>query len=89
MKLSNKYIATIAIGALALTSCSDMLDVTSPSKKDDATVMELMDRFTLAQIMGFIQLAQKTQAVNVLALLLDYKNARFADFDAMDEFTLE
>ena len=33
--------------------------------------------------------AQEAQAVNVLALLLEYKNAHFADFDPMDEFTLE
>ena len=37
----------------------------------------------------FIQTAQEAQAVNVLALLLEYKNAHFADFDPMDEFTLE
>ncbi len=51
MKLSNKYIATIAIGALALTSCSDMLDVTSPSKKDDATVFA-NEEYTLQALYG-------------------------------------
>ena len=32
---------------------------------------------------------KRPKAVNVLALLLDYKNARFPDFGPMGEFTLE
>ncbi len=58
-------------------------------RMDDVSVMEQMDLFTLAQITGFIAAAQEAQAVNVLALLLEYKNAHFADFAPMDEFTLE
>ena len=58
-------------------------------KKDDVSVANLLDLATFAQIMGFIKIAQEAKAVNVLALLLDYKNAHFADFDPMDEFTLE
>ena len=58
-------------------------------RKDDLGVMELMDDFTLAQITEFIAAAQEANANNVLAALLDYKNAHFADFDPMAEFTLE
>ena len=57
--------------------------------KDDLSVMDLMPGFTLAQIMDFIAAAQEANATNVLAALLEYKNAHFADFDPMDEFTLE
>ena len=38
MKLSNKYIAIAAVGTLALTSCSDTLDVSSPSQLDSKVV---------------------------------------------------
>ncbi len=58
-------------------------------RKDDLTVMDLMPGFTLAQITEFIAAAQEANAVNVLAALLEYKNANFADFDPMEEFTLE
>jgi hypothetical protein len=58
-------------------------------RKDDASVADRLDSFTLAQITEFIQTAQQAQAVTVLALLLEYKNAHYADFDPMDEFTLE
>ena len=58
-------------------------------KKDDTSVSDRFDTFTLAQITDFIHTAQEANAVNVLALLLDYKNSHFADFDPMDEFTLE
>ena len=57
--------------------------------KDDVSVMEYAGGFTLAQITEFIRIAQESSAVNVLAQLLEYKNAHFADFDPMDEFTLE
>lgn len=58
-------------------------------RKNDESVMTMMDGFTLAQITEFIQAAREAKAGNVLALLLDYKNARFPDFDPMDEFTQE
>ena len=58
-------------------------------KKDDVSVVNLMGSFTLAQITEFVKTAQEANAVNVLALLLDYKNTHFADFDPMEEFTLE
>ena len=67
----------------------DRITVWDRVRKDDVSVMDLIERFTLAQVMELIQTAQEAQAVNVLALLLEYKNAHFADFDPMDEFTLE
>ncbi len=67
----------------------DRVTVWDRVRKDDTTVMDLMPGFTLAQITEFIAAAQEAGATNVLAALLEYKNARFADFDPMDEFTLE
>jgi hypothetical protein len=67
----------------------DRITVWDRVKKDDVSVMRQMERFTLAQITEMIGLAQEANAVNVLAALLEYKNANFADFDPMDEFTLE
>ena len=67
----------------------DRITVWDRVRNDDISVMDMMNAFTLAQIMEFIKTAQEANAVNVLALLLDYKNAHFADFDPMDEFTLE
>ena len=58
-------------------------------KKDDISAAQWFDRFTLAQITEFIRLAQENNAVNVLAQLLEYKNTHFAEFDPMDEFTLD
>ncbi len=67
----------------------DRITVRGRISKDDLSVMEIMDGFTLAQITEFIAAAQEAKAVNVLAALLEYKNAHFADFDPMAEFTLE
>ena len=72
-----------------IVSLLDKWTVWDRVKKDDVSVMTMIDSFTLAQITEFIKAAQESQAMNVLALLLDYKNAHFADFDPMDEFTLE
>ncbi len=67
----------------------DRVTVWDRVRKDDVSVMDLMPGFTLAQITEFITAAQEANATNVLAALLEYKNANFADFDPMDEFTLE
>ena len=56
---------------------------------DDLTVMETMDDCSLAQVTDFIKVANENQANNVLAALMEYKNANFADFDPMDEFVLD
>ena len=67
----------------------DRVTVWDRVRLDDISVMDMMDTFTLAQITEFILTAQEAGAANVLAALLEYKNTRFADFDPMDDFTLE
>ncbi len=66
----------------------DRITVFDRIKKDDMSVMNQMQRFTLAQVTEFIKLAQENNAVNVLAQLMEYKNTHFTDFDPMEEFTL-
>lgn len=72
-----------------LVAYFDRVTVWDRVRKDDLTVIEQLNRFTLAQITEFIAAAQEANANNVLAALLDYKNAHFADFDPMAEFTLD
>ena len=67
----------------------DRVTVWDRVRKDDLSVMDMIDGFTLAQITDFIAAAQEANAHNVLAALLEYKNNNFSDFDPMDEFTLE
>ncbi len=57
--------------------------------KDDTTIEQSLPSFTLAQITDFIDFASKNQCTSVTALLLDYKNKNFADFDPMDFFSLD
>ena len=57
--------------------------------KDDASVVEQMDSFTVAQIIEFISMAQEAGAVNVTAALLDYRNKNYPDYNVMDEFVLD
>ena len=56
---------------------------------DDISVEEILPMFTLAQIMEFINAASENNCTNVLAVLLDYKNRTFIDFDPMEEFSLD
>ena len=67
----------------------DKATVAGRIKKDDVSASQWFDRFTLAQIQSFIDLANDNKATNVLALLLEYKEKTFPDFDPMAEFTLE
>ena len=73
----------------AVVAYLDRVTVADRVRKDDVSVMDWMQNFSLAQITEFISSAQESQATNVLAALLEYKNEHFADYDPMVEFTLE
>ena len=67
----------------------DKATVAGRVKKDDVSVLQWLHLFTVAQIMEFIDLAGESGSVNVQAILLQYKQEHFADFDPMAEFTLD
>lgn len=67
----------------------DKVTIFERIKKDDVTIASSLDGFTLAQITAFIQLAAQENCANVTAILLDYQNQHFADFDPMAQFSLE
>lgn len=66
----------------------DQITVEDRILKDDVTVEMMLSNFTLAQIKDFINIASVNNCTNVIALLLNYKNEHFKDFDPMEEFTL-
>ena len=72
-----------------LVSLLDKWTMSERILKDDVTIQDLLDGFTMAQIMGFIQEASENQCTNVLAMLMEYKEQNFSDFDPMDEFSLD
>lgn len=57
--------------------------------KDDASIVEKLPEFTLAQIEEFLKLATDNNCTNVTAALLEFKHDNFEDFDPMAEFTLD
>ena len=67
----------------------DKATVAGRIKKDDVSVEQWLGLFTMAQIMEFIDLAAKNNAPNCQALLLQYKENTFPDFNPLDEFTLD
>ena len=56
---------------------------------NDSSIAEYLDYFTLAQIVEFINVAMENQSNDCLAILMDYKDKKFAEFDPMDMFTLD
>jgi hypothetical protein len=72
-----------------IISYLDKCTVFSRIGKDDVTVLEILPSYTAAQLLEFIKAAEESHAVNVAALLLEYKNKTYPDFDPMAEFTLE
>ena len=48
-----------------------------------------LDDLTVSQISDFIKLATESNAANCTALLLDYKNKKYPEYDNFDEFVLE
>ena len=57
--------------------------------RDDTSVESILPSFTLAQITEFIRVATESGSTNVTALLLNYKNQNFADYDPMEAFSLD
>ena len=58
-------------------------------RRNDTDIAPLLPQFTLAQITEFLKVATENHCTNVTALLLDFKNLNFADFDPMEEFSLD
>ena len=67
----------------------DQVTVKERIMKDDESVINLMDRFTLAQIMEFIAVAQEKSSMNVLTLLMEYKNNHYGETDVVSGLLLE
>lgn len=57
--------------------------------KDDISIEASLAAFTAAQIREFLTLANENGCTNCAALLLNYQNENFAEFDPMAEFTLD
>ena len=55
----------------------------------DTSIVDILSQFTLAQITDFIKVATESNSTNVIAMLLEYKNKNFADFDPIEEFSLD
>jgi hypothetical protein len=67
----------------------DRVTIYDRIRKDDADIARYLPRFTLAQITEFIRIAGESNSSNAMAVLLEYKNNTFADFDPMEEFSLD
>jgi hypothetical protein len=71
-----------------LISYLDKCTIYGRIKNDDASVVDLLDSFTVAQVMDFIKFANENNCTNVTAAIMAYKNAHYGNGDVMDEFVL-
>lgn len=67
----------------------DNVTVIGKILKDDTSIASILPQFTVAQITEYIRLASENDCVAVTALLLEFQQKQFSDFDPMAEFTLE
>ena len=56
---------------------------------DDAFLMRMLSGKTLVQIREYLELAIENNAEKCKALLLDYQNKHYADYEYISEFTLD
>ncbi len=96
LKHSVKYLMGNNSGCLARELNTILFELCRASVKsairqdsDQLSTWISSSKFTAAQILEFIRIAQESNATNVTALLLDYQNKHFADFDPTVEFILE
>ncbi|MBE6751629.1 MAG: DUF4132 domain-containing protein [Ruminococcaceae bacterium] len=71
-----------------IVSYLDRITVYGRILKDDISIVDYLEVFTLAQITEFINLASENNCTNVVAALLNYKKEQYSDFDPMAEFVL-
>lgn len=57
--------------------------------KNDPAIGDVLDGFTVAQLLEFIKLASDKKSTDSLAVLMDYKDRKYSAFDPMAEFTLD
>lgn len=67
----------------------DKVTIYDRIRNDDVTISQSLSAFTVVQISEFIKVAAENNCANVLAVLIDYKNKHFSDYDPMDEYILE
>ena len=67
----------------------DKVTVLERIKKDDASVVDILNDFSLAQILEFISEANENGSKNCLALLLQEKNRRWPEYDGVTSLVLE
>ena len=70
----------------------DRITIYSRILKDDPSIGTLLDSFTLPQILSFIDFAAKNECVNATAVLLNYRNENFPEYDgfaALDDLLLD
>lgn len=57
-------------------------------RRDDIEIMNIIDHYTAAQVMHFINIAIEAGAINVTAALMEYKNSVFPEYNPFEELTL-
>lgn len=67
----------------------DKWTITDRLLKNDTSTAPMLAGFTAAQIREFIDLTTEKGCTDASAMLLEYQNTHFADFDPMAEFTLD
>lgn len=69
----------------------DRITISGRIRNDNVEAIEekQLDELTVSQISDFIKLATENKATNCTALLLDYKNRKYPEYDSFDEFVLE
>ena len=57
--------------------------------KNDSTIGDVLDGFTVAQLLEFIKMASDKNSTDSLAVLMDFKDKKYQNIDPMAKFTLD
>lgn len=69
----------------------DKATVVSHIMKDNVQMLttELLDAFSVVQIATFTEIATENKAVNCAAVLMNYKNEKYPEYDAINDFIMD
>lgn len=89
IKLGDFSFSTYTRQANHIVSLLDKWTIEDRIKKDDLSVIDLLDDTTAAQLEKYTNIAIENNAKNLTAKLLELKKERFPEWGGTEEFTLE
>ena len=78
-----------AVNTILLALHRQLIEHSIAEDNDEMLNKDELDAFTLAQILSFVNTAEEHESVKCKAVLMDYRNEKYPEYNALDDLILE